>query len=94
MLTFLYIKNLVKRICNAEIQTTKASDSKNCNNSMLKLNSNKMLLQQIERFWIINTYGTKNSAEQNLLSPSENATLQIIEKCTIFKGGHFEVPLE
>ena len=94
MLTFLYIKNFVKRICNAEIQTTKVSDSKNCNNSMLKLDSNKMLSQQIERFWIINTYGTKNSAEENVLSPSENAALQIIEKGTIFKGGHFEVPLE
>ena len=60
---------------------------------MLKLDSNKMLSQQIERFWIINTYGTKNSAEENVLSPSENAALQIIEKGTIFKGGHFKVPL-
>ena len=52
---------------------------------MLKLNSHKMLLQQIERFWQIDIYGTENSAE---LSQSENTnTLQILEK------GHFEVPL-
>lgn len=28
---------------------------------MLKLNSNKVLLQQLERFWQIHTYGFKNS---------------------------------
>ena len=34
-----------------------------------------MLPQQIERFWATDTYGTKNSAEQNVLSPSENKAL-------------------
>ena len=43
---------------------------------MLKLNSNESLSQQIERFWEIDTYGTKNSAEQNLLLPSEDKALQ------------------
>ena len=53
-----------------------------------------MFSQQTERFWEIDTYGTKNSAEQNLLLPSGNKALQILEKGTIFKGGHFEVPSE
>ena len=77
--------------CNTEVQKQlKVSDAKNCNNFMLKLNSNEMLSQHIERFWEIDIYGTKNSAEQNLLSPSENKTLQILEK-EIFKEDHFEV---
>ena len=58
---------------------------------MLKLNSNEMLPLGFGS--IIDNYGTKNSAEQNLLSPSENKVLQILEKGTIFKGGHFEVLL-
>ena len=77
--------------CNTEVQKQlKVSDAKNCNNFMLKLNSNEMLSQHIERFWEIDIYGTKNSAEQNLLSPSENKALQILEK-EIFKEDHFEV---
>ena len=77
--------------CNIEVQKQlKVSDAKNCNNFMLKLNSNEMLSQHIERFWEIDIYGTKNSAEQNLLSPSENKALQILEK-EIFKEDHFEV---
>ena len=77
--------------CNTEVQKQlKVSDAKNCNNFMLKLNSNEMLSQHIERFWEIDIYGTKNSAEQNLLSPSENKALQILDK-EIFKEDHFEV---
>ena len=34
-----------------------------------------MLSQQIERFWETDTYGTKKSAEQSLLLPSENKAL-------------------
>lgn len=57
---------------------------------MLKLNSNEMLSQHIERFWEIDIYGNKNSAKQNLLSPSESKALQILEK-EIFKEDQFEV---
>ena len=71
----------------------KVSYPKNCNNFMLKLNSNESLSQQIERFWEIDTYGTKNSAEQNLLPSSEDKTLHILEKGSIFNRCHFEVPL-
>ena len=52
-----------------------------------------MLSQQIEPFWKIDTYGTKNLAKQNLLSPSEDKALHILEMGTIFKGDHFKVPL-
>ena len=68
----------------------KVSDSKDCNNFTRKLCSNEMLSQQIKRFWKIDTYGTKKLAKQNLLSSSEDKTL---EKGTIFKGDHFKVPL-
>ena len=54
---------------------------------------NELLSTEIERFWQIESYGTFKKLDLNLLSPTEQQTLQILENNTILKNGHFETPL-
>ena len=55
--------------------------------------SNESLSTEIERFWQIESYGTFSKLDPNLLSPTEQQALQILENNAILKNGHFETPL-
>ena len=55
--------------------------------------SNESLSTEIERFWQIESYRTLSRLDPNLLSPTEQQALQILENNTILKNGHFETPL-
>ena len=55
--------------------------------------SNESLSRETERFWQIESYGTFSKLDPNLLSPTEQQALQILENNTISKNGHFEAPL-
>ena len=52
---------------------------------------NKLLSKQIERFWQIDCFNTKESDQENLPTPSEKPALEILGKNTSFKECHFEV---
>ena len=47
--------------------------------------SNESLSKQIERFWQIESYGTLSKLNTNLLSPTEQQALEILENNTILK---------
>ena len=55
--------------------------------------SNESLSKEIEHLWQIESYGTFSKLDPNLLSPTEQQALQILENNTILKNGHFETPL-
>ena len=55
--------------------------------------SNESLSKEIERFWQIESYRTFSKLDPNLLSPTEQQTLQILENNAMLKNGHFETPL-
>ena len=55
--------------------------------------SNESLSRETERFWQIESYGTFSKLDPNLLSPTEQQALQILENNTILKNGHFETPI-
>ena len=55
--------------------------------------SNESLSKEIEYFWQIESYGTFSKLDPNLLSPTKQQALQILEDTTILKNGHFETPL-
>ena len=47
--------------------------------------ANESLSKEIELFWQIESYGTLSRLDPNLLSPSEQQALQILERITILK---------
>ena len=55
--------------------------------------SNESFYKEIKRFLQIESYGTISKLDPNLLSPTEQQALQILEKNTILKNGHFQTPL-
>ena len=59
-----------------------------CNNITTKV-SNESLSREIERFWQIESYGTPSKLDPNLLSPTEQQALQILQNNTILKNDHF-----
>ena len=65
--------------------------TKSCNH-ITKI-SNESLSKEIERFWQIESYGTLSKLDLNLLFPTEQQALQILENNTILKNGLFETPL-
>ena len=54
---------------------------------------NESLSKEIGRFWENESYGTRSKLDSNLLSPTEQQVLQILENKKILKNGHFETPL-
>ena len=54
-------------------------------------NFNTEISEKLERFWTIESYGTKLNAESML--PSERKAIDILQKETVLKNGHFETPL-
>ena len=65
--------------------------TKSCNH-ITKV-SNESLSKEIERFWQVESYGTLSKLDLNLLFPTEQQALQILENNTILKNGLFETPL-
>ena len=55
--------------------------------------SNVSLSKETERFRQIESYVTFSKFDPNLLSPTKQQALQILENNTILKNGHFETPL-
>ena len=65
--------------------------AKSCNH--ITTVSNETLSKEIVRFWQIESYGTFSKLDPNLLSPTEQQALQILENNRTLKNGHFETPL-
>ena len=55
--------------------------------------SDESLSKEIEYFCQLESYGTLSKLDLNLLSPTEQHALQILENNTILRNGHFEIPL-
>ena len=54
--------------------------------------SNESFYKEIVGFLQTKSYGTISKLDPNLLSPTEQQALQILERNTILKNGHFETP--
>ena len=55
--------------------------------------SNESFYKEIVGFLQTKSYGTISKLDPNLVSPTEQQALQILERNTILKNGHFETPL-
>ena len=72
-------------------ENVKIHDPKNF--SFISEISNKLFSTEIECFWKINSSSTRESYQENLLTSLEKLVLEILEKSSSFKEGHFEVTL-
>ena len=65
--------------------------AKSCNHTTKV--SNESFYKEIVRFFQTESYETISKLDPNLLSPTEQQALHILDRNTILKNGHFETPL-
>ena len=66
-------------------------DSINAN--LLTMDQETMLQHQIERFWEIDSYGTKRALHESALSVDDKRALAILESTTVKEEGHYKTAL-
>lgn len=66
-------------------------DSINAN--LLMMEQETMLQHQIERFWEIDSYGTKQALYESALSVDDKRALAILENTTVKEEGHYKTAL-
>ena len=66
-------------------------DSINAN--LLTMDQETMLQHQIERFWEIDSYGTKRALHESALSVDDKRALAILKSTTVKEEGHYKTAL-